>query len=139
MNAEETAAATARKMQASDEAGKLVGIALDEVRPGYARMSLTVEKRHTQALGVCHGGMIFMLADAAFAYACNSHGAPAATQHSQVSFLAPARAGDILTAEARERHRKGRSGLYDVDIVNQDGEIVAVMRGAARLVGAGRG
>ncbi|MFV0474097.1 MAG: hydroxyphenylacetyl-CoA thioesterase PaaI [Pikeienuella sp.] len=135
MDPEKTVAEVVRAMRAGDDAAKMIGLALEEVTPGHARLSLKVERRHAQALGICHGGVIFTLADSAFAYACNSHGAPAVSQHATISYLAPARIGDVLVAEAREVHRAGRSGLYDIDVANQKGETVAVMRGASRTVG----
>lgn len=121
-------------MWARDDASKWLGLTLDEVRPGYARMSLKVAKHHTQGHDMCHGGYIFTLADSAFAFACNSYNEITVAQHNTISFLAPAWDGDVLTAEAREIFRRGRSGLYDVRVTNQKGEAVAEMRGASRTI-----
>ena len=84
--------------------------------------------------GLCHGGMIFTLADSAFAFACNSYNQMAVAQHCSITYLIPGRIGDRLTATAREVSRRGRSGLYDIRITNQDGAHVAEFRGHSRTV-----
>ena len=84
---------------------------------------------------ICHGGMIFTLADTAFAYACNSRDASTVAQNCTVSFLAPGGLDDILTAEAREVSRAGRSGIYDVSVRRQDGKTIAEFRGLSRTIG----
>ncbi|MFN3259413.1 MAG: hydroxyphenylacetyl-CoA thioesterase PaaI [Pikeienuella sp.] len=134
MDAGQIATYSARAMWARDDASKWLGLTLDEVAPGYARMSLTVAKHHTQGHDMCHGGYIFTLADSAFAFACNSYNEITVAQHNTISFLASAWEGDVLTAEAREVFRRGRSGLYDVRVTNQKGEAVAEMRGASRTI-----
>ncbi len=134
MDAGQIATYSARAMWARDDASKWLGLTLDEVAPGYARMTLTVAKHHTQGHDMCHGGYIFTLADSAFAFACNSYNEITVAQHNTISFLASAWEGDVLTAEAREVFRRGRSGLYDVRVTNQKGEPVAEMRGASRTI-----
>lgn len=134
MDAQKIATYSAEAMWARDDASKWLGMSLDEVRPGYARLSMTVAKHHTQGHGMCHGGFITTLADSAFAFACNSYNQSAVAQHIAVSFLAPAWAGDVLTAEAREVAAAGRSGLYDVTVKNHKGETIAEMRGGSRTI-----
>ena len=121
-------------MWANDDASKWLGLSLDEVGPGYARMSMTVAKHHTQGHDMCHGGFITTLADSAFAFACNSHNQVAVAQGLNVAFIAPAWEGDVLTAEAREIVLKGRSGVCDVSVKNQKGEVIAEIRGASRTI-----
>jgi acyl-CoA thioesterase len=83
---------------------------------------------------MCHGGFITTLSDSAFAFACNSHNQLAVAQHLNITFIASAWEGDRLTAEAVERSRSGRSGLYDMTVRNQKGEVIAEMRGASRTI-----
>ena len=134
MDPDQIAEASARAMWARDDASKWLGASLDAVGPGWSRMSLTVAKHHTQGHDMCHGGFITTLADSAFAFACNSYNEITVAQHISVSFLASAWEGDVLTAEAREVFRRGRSGLYDITVKNQKGEAVAEMRGASRTI-----
>jgi acyl-CoA thioesterase len=91
----------------------------------------------TNGHGICHGGLVFALADSAFAFACNSHGANTVAAGAAIEFLRPAREGDLLTAVATERWRAGRSGIYEIEVTNQDGETVALFRGRSHQV-AGR-
>ena len=121
-------------MWASDDASKWLGVSLDAVGPGTADMSMTVEKHHTNGHDICHGGVTFTLADSAFAFACNSYTAIAVAQHNSITFIAPGRLGDRLTAVAREVTRFGRSGLYDVRVTNQDGTLIAEFRGQSRAI-----
>lgn len=124
----------AQAMLDKDESARFLGVALDAVGPGFARMSMTVTRPMLNALGLCHGGFTYKLADDAFAYACNSHNRNAVGLNCTISYLAPAREGDRLTATCEERHRKGRSGTYDVTVTNQGGEVVALFRGLCRVV-----
>ncbi len=82
-----------------------------------------------------HGGMIFALADTAFAYACNSRNENTVAQNASISFLAPARPGDVLIAEAREASRAGRTGVYQVSVRTQDGRAIAEFAGLSRTIG----
>ena len=79
--------------------------------------------------GMCHGGLVFTLADTAFAHACNSHGPATVAAAASIDFLAPANEGDVLVAEAVEQHRRGRTGLYDVVVTGADGTVVARFHG----------
>jgi acyl-CoA thioesterase len=128
------AARVGAAMQERDNSLGFLGVALEEIRPGYARMSMTVTAPMLNALGLCHGGFTYKLADDAFAYACNSYNRNAVGLNCTISYLAPAREGDVLTAICEERHRKGRSGTYDVTVTNQNGEVIALFRGLCRVV-----
>jgi acyl-CoA thioesterase len=133
-NAQALAEAVGRTMYARDRTSQFLGIALDEIRPGYARMSLRVSADMVNGHGMCHGGFIFMLADSAFAYSCNSHNHNAVASGCTIDFLAPAHVGDVLTAVAQERTLAGRSGIYDIDVTNQDGKRIAVFRGKSHRI-----
>ncbi|MEM7441351.1 MAG: hydroxyphenylacetyl-CoA thioesterase PaaI [Pseudomonadota bacterium] len=134
MDPQERAERSAVAMFANDKASPWMGMAPPEVTPGTARMSLTVEPHHCNGHYICHGAVIFGLADSAFAFACNSYNQLAVAQHNTITYLAPAKAGDLLTAVAVEVSRVGRGGLYDVAVSNQDGVQIAAFRGASRTV-----
>ncbi len=136
MTPEERARRSADAMWSTDRASKWFGMELGEVGPGAARMTLTVAEDQCNGHGICHGGVIFSLADSAFAFACNSRNAVTVAQVNQIQFIAPAKAGDRLVAEAREVNLRGRTGVYDVTVTGPDG-VVAEMRGTSRSV-AGR-
>jgi acyl-CoA thioesterase len=123
---------SAARMYAGDQAAKALGISIDGVAPGRATARMRVTGEMTNGHGLAHGGYIFLLADTAFAYACNSYGPVTVAQGCQITFLRPARAGDELTAAAAERARAGRSGIYDVSVRRADGEVLAELRGHSR-------
>ncbi len=127
-------AATA-SMHARDRASQHLGITLDEVRPGYARMSMPVVEWMLQGHDVCHGGIMFALADTAMAFASNSHNAVHLALNANIDFLRPAQLGETLTAEAVEDNRTRRTGMYNVTIVNDGGEAVCHFRGRTYGVG----
>lgn len=133
MENQEIAERTAAAMERADAAGREAGVRLLDVGPGRARVALTVQERHLNGHGICHGGYVFLLADAAFAYACNSHGVATVASGGDITFLRPGAAGDELVAEAVERALSGRSGLYDVT-VRAGGRVVAEFRGRSRQV-----
>lgn len=135
MDEAERARRSADAMWAGDAASKWLGMTLDEVGPGRAVMRLTVATHHCNGHATCHGGVIFALADSAFAFACNSGNAATVAQHATISFIAPGRVGDVLQAEAREVSLRGRSGLYDVTVTGPGGARVAEFRGMSRAVG----
>jgi acyl-CoA thioesterase len=134
LSPDEIARRSAEAMWARDDASKWLGASLDAVGPGTATMSMTVEKHHTNGHDICHGGFIFTLADSTFAFACNSYNEVVVAQHNMISFVAPGRLGDRLTAVAREVARFGRSGIYDVRVADHGGRLVAEFRGASRVV-----
>lgn len=130
---EETARRTAAAMERADAAARGAGVRVLGVSPGGARAALTVEARHVNGHGICHGGYLFLLADVALAYASNSHGVSAVASGADIAFLRPAALGDEVVASAVERARSGRSGLYDVTV--RVGEVVvAEFRGRTRQV-----
>jgi acyl-CoA thioesterase len=116
-------------MYERDRASQAFGIQLLEVRAGYARLQMQVRPDMINGHDLGHGGMIFLLADTAFAYACNSHNVSTVAAGCSIEFLAPTRAGDVLLAEAVEQAITGRHGVYDVRVTNQRGESVALFRG----------
>ena len=118
-----------------DNAARALGIELVKTGAGSAVVRMTVRPDMLNGHGTCHGGMMFMLADTAFAIACNSHGEPAVAAAAAIEFIAPAPEGAILTATAREQVRQGRSGVYDIDVQTDDGTTVALFRGRSRTVG----
>lgn len=126
---QQVAERAASAMWAEDRASQSLGMTLDEVGPGFARLSMTVRTDMTNGHGLCHGGFVFALADSAFAFACNSHGDATVAAGAEIDFVAPAQAGDRLTATARERHRGRRTGLYDIEVTCGAGEVVAFFRG----------
>jgi acyl-CoA thioesterase len=121
-------------MWRDDLASRGLGMTLDSVAAGRATVSMTVREDMTNGHGTAHGGFIFTLADSAFAFACNSHNERTVAQACDIVFTAPAHAGDRLVAEAVERHRFGRNGLYDIR-VSCDDRVVAEFRGRSRTVG----
>jgi len=131
---QEIAEACARVMWQGDGPSQHLGMNLDHVAPGEATLTMKVTCRMTNGHGTGHGGYIFMLADSAFALACNSYAQRTVAQHCSITYIAPVSGGDRLTAIAREHVRAGRSAIYDVRIVNQNGEHVAEFRGHSRTV-----
>ena len=124
----------AEAMWAEDAASQRLGMTIEAVGPGTATLAMTVTEAMVNGHGTCHGGFIFALADSAFAFACNSYNQRTVAQHCAISFLAPGRRGDVLTATAEERARAGRGGIYDVRVTNQDGEVIAEFRGHSRAI-----
>ncbi|MBL8376823.1 MAG: hydroxyphenylacetyl-CoA thioesterase PaaI [Burkholderiales bacterium] len=120
----------------SDTCSRWLGMTLEEIRPGYARMRMPVRPEFLNGHGICHGGLMFTLADSTFAFACNSHNIPAVAAGCSIEFLKPVQGGDELMAEAHEQVVSGRHGLYDIRVTNRVGEIVAMFRGkSAQLKG----
>ena len=110
---------------AADPLAALLGITLDEVRPGYARASMTVAPTHLNAVGTAHGGATMALLDVVHAAVSNSHGTVAVAQDVHTEFLAPGRPGDRLVAEGTEVHRSRRTAVYRIEARAQDGRLVA--------------
>lgn len=123
-------------MWAGDTASQAMGMDLVEVSPGRAVLRMTVRDDMLNGHGTCHGGHIFTLADSAFAFACNSRGTTTVAQAADITFLAPARGGDVLVATGVERLRRGRNGITDVTVVDEaTGDVIAEFRGRSRQVG----
>jgi acyl-CoA thioesterase len=133
-NAQRLAEAAAQTLSARDPASDALGMKLVEVRPGYARMQMTVREDMVNLHGTAHGGLVFALADSAFGYACNTHNKVAVASGCSIDFLRPAHLGDILTAIAVEQALIGRNGVYDVRIENNKGELVALFRGKSAQI-----
>jgi len=133
-DAQRLAEAAAQALLARDHASEALGIKLLEVRPGYARMQMTVRRDMVNIHGTTHGGMVFTLADSAFGYACNTHNKVAVASNCSIDFLRPAHLGDILTATAEEQAIIGRNGVYDVRVENNKGELVALFRGKSAQI-----
>jgi len=127
--AQATAERVGAGMYAEDAASRALGFKIDAMGPGYARFVMPVRADMLNSFKICHGGLITTLADAAFAYACNSHNELTLAAGITVDFMAPATEGDVLTAAANEVSQSGRTGIYDVVVSNQNGETVAVLRG----------
>jgi acyl-CoA thioesterase len=123
-----------KTMYERDPASQALGMTLDEIRPGYARMSMRVREDMLNGHATCHGGYIFMLADSAFAFACNSHNFNTVGAGCTIDYLAPGREGDLLTAEAVEQALAGKTGVYDIVVSNQEGRKVALFRGKSHRV-----
>lgn len=132
--AQRLAKAVGEAMHACDHAVKALGIVLEEVRPGYARLSMTIKRDMLNSHQTCHGGMSYTLADAAFGYAANSHNHIAVAATCDMTYLIPGKEGDVLTAIGEERYLRGRNGVYDITITNQNGEVVAIFRGRCRRI-----
>ncbi|MEV4160119.1 hydroxyphenylacetyl-CoA thioesterase PaaI [Nonomuraea dietziae] len=124
-------------MMAGDAASAALGIELTELAEGAADCRMTVTAAMINGHGLCHGGYVFLLADTAFACACNSHGPVTVAAGAEIIFVSPAREGEVLTASARERTRFGRSGVYDITVRGEDGRVVAEFRGRSRTLREG--
>ena len=116
-------------MFSTDAAAHALGMRVLSISPGHASVAMTVRADMLNGFAICHGGLVATLADTAFAYACNAHDVLTVASGFSVDLLRPSHEGDRLTAVAREMHKSGRTGLYDVVINNQRGECVAQFRG----------
>jgi acyl-CoA thioesterase len=119
----------AAAMWERDGASQGLGMRIIGVGPGHAELAMTVRADMLNGHAICHGGFIFTLCDSAFAYACNSYDLNTVASGCGIDFLAPAREGDVLTAVAQERSAVGRTGVYDIEVLNQHGERIALFRG----------
>ena len=136
-DAERLAEAVGRSMLADDAASRGLGMVLEEIAPGRARMRMLVRHDMINGHELCHGGLIFALADSAFAFACNAGNRVTVAASAEIHFVSPARKGEMLRADAQERAQGGRSGVYDVEVTEADsGRLVALFRARAhRLEG----
>jgi acyl-CoA thioesterase len=133
MNAPHTpqaiAEATRDAMWANDRASKSLGMQVTAIGPGSATLVMTVRDDMLNGHDLCHGGLISTLADSAFAFSCNAYNEVTVASGFDMNIVAGARLGDVLTASAREASRAGRTGVYDITVSNQRGEVVAFFRG----------
>ena len=127
--AEQLAERVAATMFSNDRASQALGMRIATVSPGRAELTMTVRDDMLNGHAICHGGFIFALADSTFAFACNSYNRNTDAQGCSIEYLAPAHAGDVLHAVGVERSRGGRTGVYDIEVRNQNGRTVALFRG----------
>ena len=132
--AQRVAEQAARALYERDRASQALGMHLAAVGPGWARVVMKVRSDMVNGHRVCHGGIVFALADSAFAFACNSYNESTVAAAAAIDFLSAAREGDELTAEARETWRTRRNGIYEITVCNQSGERVALFRGRSYRV-----
>jgi acyl-CoA thioesterase len=133
--AQQRAQRASAAMASADQASALLGVEVVEVTPGRATCRMQITGSMINGHDIGHGGYVFMLADTAFAYACNSHGPVTVAASAEITFVAPCRLDDVLVAEATERTRYGRSGVYDVTVRTSEGMVVAEFRGRSRTIG----
>lgn len=122
-------------LHATEGVAELFGLVMEGAGLGWARCSMVVKENMTNGHKVCHGGVLFSLADNAFAWACNSRNVISFAQSAAISFIAPAKIGEKLTATAREEAVEGRTGVYTVTITSEDGRTIAVFQGLSRTAG----
>jgi len=134
LSPDELARACAETMWKDDDASQGLGMEILDIKPGHAKLAMTVKPNMVNGHGIAHGGFIFTLADSAFAFACNTHNERAVAAHGNISFIKPGKLGDRLMAVAREISRSGRSGIYDVR-VSVDDVVIAEFRGHSRTIG----
>jgi len=127
--AQQRAERAASALYERDRASQALGMRLAGVRPGWAQVVMRVRADMVNGHGLCHGGLVFALGDSAFAFACNSHNDSTVAAAASIDFLAGAREGDELTAEATEVWRTRRNGIYEISVHNQHGERIALFRG----------
>ena len=127
----------AQALYDGDRASQMLGMTVDSCGPGRSTVSMRIRPDMVNGHRICHGGLIFALADSAFAFACNSHGFNTVAAGAAIEFLAPGREGDVLRAIAQERWRAGRAGIYEIEVRNQREEIIALFRGRSHQI-AGR-
>jgi acyl-CoA thioesterase len=137
MNALQLAQAVGESMFAADAASRdFLQIKLVSCEPGRAVMRMTVRECMLNGHRICHGGLIFTLADSTFAFACNSYNKVAVAAGCSIEFLKPGQLGDELTCEGVEQTLQGRHGIYDMKVSNQHGEVIAMFRGkSAQIAG----
>jgi acyl-CoA thioesterase len=133
LSADDLARACAKAMWEEDDASQGLGMEIVEVRSGEATLTMTVQPHMVNGQRIAHGGFIFLLADSAFAFACNSHNQRAVAAQCDIAFIRPGKLGDRLVATAREISRNGRSGIYDVRVTVDD-TVVAEFRGHSRTI-----
>jgi acyl-CoA thioesterase len=134
MTPDQLAKASAAAMYENDACTRWLGIRLLEVRPGYARATMQIRPEFLNGHDICHGGLVFTLADSTFAFACNTYNVNTVAAGCSIEFLRPVHGTDELTAEAFEQVLSGRSGIYDIRVTNRAGETVAMFRGKSAQI-----
>jgi acyl-CoA thioesterase len=122
-------------MLADDAASRMLGMQVAGVAPGHAVVTMAVRADMLNGFSICHGGLIATLADSAFAFACNARNALTVASGFGIDILKSAKLGDVLTATAEETSLAGRTGLYDVAVRNQHGDLIAMFRGRSYRLG----
>jgi acyl-CoA thioesterase len=135
MNSDELASRVAHHMLAAEGTGPAWGVRIEEARAGYARVSMTIRPDMLNGHGIAHGGMIFALADSAFAYVCNGSNHASVAAQASIVFLDKAAEGETLIAEASEVAREGRAGVTRVALRTADGRAIAEFTGYSRTIG----
>jgi acyl-CoA thioesterase len=133
LSPDDLARACAEAMWKEDDASSGLGMAIADIGPGRATLTMTVRPEMVNGQRIAHGGFIFTLADSAFAFACNSHNDRAVAAQGNITFIRPGKLGDKLVATAREISRSGRSGIYDVSVTVGDA-VIAEFRGHSRTI-----
>jgi acyl-CoA thioesterase len=123
------AQAAVQEMYGADQASQSLGIEILDVAPGRVRLAMRVRSDMVNGLGMCHGGIVFALADSAFAFACNSYGEPMVAASAAIDYLAPTPRGERVFATATELTRGARHGIYDVAVTDAAGRVLAQFRG----------
>lgn len=129
------AKACSEHMHRDDRCSQMLGMTVEESRPGYSCLHMRVREEMLNGHGNCHGGMIFTLADSAFAHACNTRNHISVAVSCQIEYLVAVTTGEILVAEAVEQFLQGKNGVYDVRVESSDGTLVALFRGKSRAIG----
>lgn len=129
MNNNELAQKVVTHMMENDLFSKWLGIEVLEIKDGYSKIRMTVREEMINGFGIVHGGIAFSLADSAFAFACNNRNVLSVALDTSINFLKPVHVGDVLTAEANELHHGKSTGLYHINIKNQNDHLVAQFKG----------
>jgi acyl-CoA thioesterase len=136
MQASELANACAQHMYANDKLSQFLNMEIKQVGEGSAVVTMTVKETMVNGHQTCHGGMIFSLADSAFAFACNSQNEAAVAANCTIDFLRPAMLADVLTATATVQYQGRRTGIYQTLIVNQHDKLIAIFKGNSARLGS---
>jgi acyl-CoA thioesterase len=134
MSPQQVAEATRDAMWKDDRASKMLGLSVTAIGPGTSTVTMTVREDMLNGHDICHGGLITTLADSAFAFACNAYNELTVASGFDVNIVATGKLGDVMTATAREVSKAGRTGVYDIDVRNQRGELIAAFRGRSYTV-----
>ena len=134
MTPQDRAERVAHAMLAKDAATRAMGMTVAGIGPGHATLEMTLSPDHLNGHQTAHGGILFTLADSAFAFACNSYNSIVVAQTNTITYVSPGHPGERIRAEAREVARAGRSGIYDVTLTGADGRIIALFRGQSRQI-----
>lgn len=118
-----------RKIKENDRFAQLTGLEILEIKPGYARVTMTVEDKHLNSVNITHGGAVFTLADTALSLACNSHGKKSVLLNMSINLLKATSLGAVLTAIAKEEKITRSTGLYRIEVTDESGEVVSLAEG----------